>query len=221
MKQILNILSGVFIPRYIYVVISSLLNKFKSKKNNKKEYTTRFKSRGFKSNNIRFKKSNSIEYNKHSKKPKITEKKADTIIDTIKSDYSIKENNKSCSNIKSFKEFINPSDNLKLKLKCGNTITYNMKTCDLLINDNKTGANIENITGITYLGDSKIDGNSIIGLKIKGEKNILLLRVIKGSNRFESVRDTNDYYIMDSNIDSVESHSKILNSQIVNGKIYV
>jgi hypothetical protein len=118
--------------------------------------------------------------------------------------------------IKTFNEFINV-DTLKLETKCGNIIEYNMLAGKFYINDIDANSSIENVTGLSYIGKSRIDDYPIISVKIAGDSKPLVLKVLLNEHRFQSIRDIDDYPPI-SNIDSQESMQRVFSGQIVNGK---
>jgi hypothetical protein len=118
--------------------------------------------------------------------------------------------------IKTFNEFIN-SDSLKLETKCNNIIEYNMLTEQFYINGIDSNASIKNVMGMSYIGKSRIDDYPIISVKIAGDKKPLILKVLINENRFQSIRDIDDY-CYNSNINSQESMRRSISGQIINGK---
>lgn len=122
--------------------------------------------------------------------------------------------------IKTFEEFYNscaPSDILSLDTKCGIKIDYNLINNKFKINNQETLAEIENVVGMTQIGNSRIDGHPIISLKIRGAERPLLLKVLKDENRFQNIRDINDTF-SNSNIDSIDSMRRAISGEIINGK---
>lgn len=122
--------------------------------------------------------------------------------------------------IKTFEEFYNswaPSDILTLDTKCGIQIDYNLINNKFKINNQETLAAIENVVGMTQIGNSRIDGHPIISLKIRGDEGPLLLKVLKDENRFQNFRDINDTF-SNSNIDSIDSMRRAISGEIINGK---
>jgi hypothetical protein len=117
----------------------------------------------------------------------------------------------------SFNKFTN-LDVLKLTTKCGIIIEYNLNESSFKINGKYTRANIENVMGLSQVGNSRIDGKPIIAIKIKGSSKALILKVIEDESRFQSIADLDDNLISKSNIDSIDSMSYAISGAIVNGK---
>lgn len=109
-------------------------------------------------------------------------------------------------------------DVLKLTTKCGIIIEYNLNESSFKINGKYTRANIENVMGLSQVGNSRIDNKPIIAIKIKGSSKALILKVIEDESRFQSIADLDDNYMPKSNIDSVDSMSYAISGAIINGK---
>lgn len=185
--------------RYLRIssIISFIKNKIKSsrKSKTKDDVQVRF---GDVNNEIRDESDDNSTYFKgYTTIIPINKFKEDRFTDTFK-DSSLKTSNKrsrseidftrtNTNRIKTFEEFIIP-ENLQLDIGLKDTLVHNLSTGKFSLGNILFGAEIKNVTGLKYLGPSRIDNSPIIQIKILREKP-LTVKIILNESRFELVKE--------------------------------
>jgi len=106
------------------------------------------------------------------------------------------------SRIKTFDEFIGP-DKLQLDLKNNIQMLHDLNTGKFIVNNIEYGAEIDNVTGMSYIGKSRIDGNPVVRIKVSGEPP-LVVKVNLTEHRFELIKNS-DHHVTPT----IPQHSNI------------
>ena len=93
--------------------------------------------------------------------------------------------------IKSFEEFIRP-DRLQVDLGDQGIMLHDLNTGKFVVNSIEYGAQIDRVTGLQFIGKSRIDGNPVVRIKV-GSENPLIVKVNLHENRFELIKSMDDH----------------------------